>query len=84
MVQAYVLLKWCFCRYINGFIIHLEGVKMGTRCGNIDPVIVTFLMKEEGLSADEVNDLMNKKSGCSWGFLELAQTLEILKMEHER
>ena len=41
----------------------LEGVAMGTRCGNIDPAIVTFLMKEEGLSADEVNDLMNKKSG---------------------
>ena len=41
----------------------LEGVAMGTRCGNIDPAIVTFLMKEEGLSVDEVNDLMNKKSG---------------------
>ena len=41
----------------------LEGVAMGTRCGNIDPAIVTFLMKEEGLSVDEVNDLLNKKSG---------------------
>ena len=41
----------------------LEGLIMGTRCGNIDPAIVTFLMKEEGLSVDEVNDLLNKKSG---------------------
>ena len=41
----------------------LEGLAMGTRCGNIDPAIVTFLMKEEGLSVDEVNDLLNKKSG---------------------
>lgn len=41
----------------------LEGIAMGTRCGNIDPAIVTFLMKEEGMSADAVNDLMNKKSG---------------------
>ena len=41
----------------------LEGLAMGTRCGNIDPAIVTFLMKEEGLSVNEVNDLLNKKSG---------------------
>ena len=41
----------------------LEGLAMGTRCGNRDPAIVTFLMKEEGLSVDEVNDLLNKKSG---------------------
>ena len=41
----------------------LEGLAMGTRCGNIDPAIVTFLMKEEGLSVDEVNDLLNTKSG---------------------
>ncbi|MDU3723192.1 MAG: acetate kinase, partial [Clostridium celatum] len=41
----------------------LEGVAMGTRSGNIDPAIVTFLMKEENMTADEVNDLLNKKSG---------------------
>ena len=41
----------------------LEGVAMGTRCGNIDPAVVTFLMKEENLSIDETNDLLNKKSG---------------------
>lgn len=41
----------------------LEGVAMGTRCGNIDPAIIPFLMKEEGLSIDEVDNLLNKKSG---------------------
>lgn len=41
----------------------LEGVAMGTRCGNIDPAIVTFLMKELKMSAEEIDNLMNKKSG---------------------
>ena len=41
----------------------LAGVEMGTRCGDIDPSVVTFIMKKEGLSPDEMNELMNKKSG---------------------
>lgn len=41
----------------------LDGLMMGTRCGSIDPAIVPFLIEHEGLSAAEVNDLMNKKSG---------------------
>ncbi|MCI8272315.1 MAG: acetate kinase [Erysipelotrichaceae bacterium] len=41
----------------------LAGVMMGTRCGDIDPAIVTFLQKKEGLSADEVENIMNKESG---------------------
>lgn len=41
----------------------LAGVAMGTRCGDIDPAIVTFLMEKEGLDEKGVNDLMNKKSG---------------------
>ena len=41
----------------------LDGLMMGTRCGAIDPAIVPFVMEHEGLSAAEVNDLMNKKSG---------------------
>jgi len=41
----------------------LEGLMMGTRTGSIDPAIVTFLMREEGLSPDELDNLMNKKSG---------------------
>ncbi len=41
----------------------LDGLMMGTRSGAIDPAIVPFLMDHEGLSTDEVNDLLNKKSG---------------------
>ena len=41
----------------------LDGLMMGTRCGAIDPAIVPFIMEKENLTASEVNDLMNKKSG---------------------
>jgi acetate kinase len=41
----------------------LEGLTMGTRCGDLDPAIVTFLEEQEGLSCSEVNNLLNKKSG---------------------
>ena len=41
----------------------LEGLVMGTRCGDIDPAIVTFLQDAENLTSDQVNDIMNKKSG---------------------
>lgn len=43
----------------------LEGLAMGTRCGDMDPAIVTFLMDKEKLSSKEVNDYMNKKSGVA-------------------
>lgn len=41
----------------------LEGLMMGTRCGNIDPAIVPFLMKNANLSGEEIDTIMNKKSG---------------------
>ena len=41
----------------------LEGIMMGTRCGSIDPAIVPIIMKKEGLSPDEMDTVMNKKSG---------------------
>ncbi len=41
----------------------LEGIMMGTRCGSIDPAIVPLLMKKENLTADEIDTIMNKKSG---------------------
>jgi acetate kinase len=39
------------------------GLLMGTRCGDIDPSIVTFLMRKERLSPDEMDTLLNKNSG---------------------
>lgn len=41
----------------------LEGLMMGTRSGNLDPTVVSFIMKKEGMSADEVNNFLNKKCG---------------------
>ncbi len=41
----------------------LEGILMGTRCGSIDPAIVTTIMKAHNLTPDEMDTLMNKKSG---------------------
>ena len=41
----------------------LAGVAMGTRCGDIDPAIVTYLMEKKGLDAKGIDALMNKESG---------------------
>lgn len=41
----------------------LEGLIMGTRSGDIDPAIVQFIMEKEGLSIDEMMNVLNKKSG---------------------
>lgn len=41
----------------------LEGLIMGTRCGNIDPEVVTYIQEKEGLSASEMSKVLNKKSG---------------------
>lgn len=41
----------------------LEGIAMGTRSGSIDPAIIKFLMKELNISIDEVDNILNKKSG---------------------
>lgn len=41
----------------------LEGLMMGTRCGNIDPAIVPYVMAKEELTLAEVTSMMNKHSG---------------------
>ncbi len=41
----------------------LAGIPMGSRSGDIDPSIVTFLMKKENLTPDEMDNILNKKSG---------------------
>ncbi|WP_430734882.1 acetate kinase [Halodesulfovibrio aestuarii] len=44
-------------------ITPLEGLMMGTRCGDIDPALVPFIMDRKGLTGEEVDTLMNKQSG---------------------
>lgn len=41
----------------------LEGLAMGTRSGDLDPAIITYLMEKENLDIDGINNLLNKESG---------------------
>ncbi|OGU15314.1 MAG: acetate kinase [Ignavibacteria bacterium GWB2_35_12] len=41
----------------------LDGLMMGTRCGDIDPTVIEYLMHKEGTSIDEVFSVLNKRSG---------------------
>jgi len=41
----------------------LEGLVMGTRCGDIDPAVLEFLSHKEGMSMNEIDALLNKQSG---------------------
>ena len=41
----------------------LEGLMMGTRSGDVDPSVVLSIMKKEGLTPDQMSDLLNKQSG---------------------
>ncbi len=41
----------------------LEGLLMGTRCGDMDPSVILYIMGKEGLTMSEANTLMNKHSG---------------------
>ena len=42
----------------------LEGLMMGTRCGDIDPALPIYLGQRLGMSLEEIDNLMNKQSGC--------------------
>lgn len=41
----------------------LEGLVMGTRCGDLDPSVIIYLIEELGLSSEQITDLLNRKSG---------------------
>jgi acetate kinase len=41
----------------------ISGIVMGTRSGDLDPSVITYLMKKENLSADEIENILNKESG---------------------
>ena len=56
----------------------LEGLPMGTRCGDIDPAIVPYLMEKEGLDVDGVNRLLNKESGVL-GLSELSSDMRVFE-----
>ena len=41
----------------------LEGLVMGTRCGDIDPAIISFIMEKENMTVKQVENMLNKQSG---------------------
>jgi len=58
----------------------LEGLVMGTRCGDIDPAIPTFIMKEMNLGADMVNSILNRKSGIL-GLSNISNDMRLIENE---
>ncbi|NLC04043.1 MAG: acetate kinase, partial [Tissierellia bacterium] len=61
----------------------LEVLAMGTRSGDIDPAIITFIMDKENLSFGEVNDMLNKQSGVL-GLSGISSDFRDLEIEAEK
>ena len=62
----------------------LEGIMMGTRCGSVDPAIIPYLMKKgEVTTADEIDKMMNKKSGMLGVSQKTSDNQEIIRMANE-
>lgn len=65
----------------------LEGLMMGTRSGSVDPGILTYLMREQNLSAQNLDDLLNKKSGLlgiSGISGDMRQIVSAMKQDNDR
>ena len=58
----------------------LEGLVMGTRCGDIDPAIVNLIATKEGMSAHQVEALLNTQSGLL-GISGLTNDMRVLQEE---
>lgn len=66
----------------------LEGLMMGTRCGDIDPALPLIMQTKFGLTAENVNNILNKKSGML-GLSQLTNDMreieeEVLEHKHEK
>ncbi len=60
----------------------LEGLVMGTRSGDMDPAIVTYIMDKTGASTKEMNDILNKKSGLL-GISEISNDMRNILVEEK-
>ena len=56
----------------------MEGLVMGTRSGDVDPGLVLYLLRSAGMTADEVDDLLNRQSGLL-GLSGLSADLRVLE-----
>ncbi|OQX86261.1 MAG: acetate kinase [Candidatus Omnitrophica bacterium 4484_70.2] len=61
----------------------LEGLMMGTRCGDIDVACVLYLMEREGLSKEKIKVLLNRKSGLL-GISGISNDVRVIKEEIKR
>ena len=61
----------------------LEGLVMGTRSGDIDPSVITYIMEKENLSAEEVLNILNKKSGML-GITGLSNDMRVIDEAAEK
>ena len=61
----------------------LGGIPMVTRSGDLDPSVLTYLMKKENLSGQEMEDLLNKKSGLT-GISGLAPDFRVIEEESNK
>ena len=62
----------------------LEGIMMGTRSGSIDPAIIPYLMKKGELTtADEIDKMMNKKSGMLGVSGVTSDNVEVMRLARE-
>lgn len=58
----------------------LEGLMMGTRCGDLDPAIPIYMQQQLGLSVEDVNNILNKKSGML-GLSHLSNDMRTIEEE---
>ncbi|MEC9344223.1 MAG: acetate/propionate family kinase [Pseudomonadota bacterium] len=56
----------------------LDGLAMGTRCGQIDPGVLLYLMQQRGMSPDEIEDLLYRRSGLL-GLSGLSHDMRVLE-----
>jgi acetate kinase len=61
----------------------LEGLVMGTRCGDCDPAIPLYMIDTLEMTSKEVNDMLNKKSGML-GLSELSNDMRVIEDEYEK
>ncbi len=61
----------------------LAGLVMGTRSGDIDPAVVTYLIKEKGYTIDEVDHILNKESGVA-GISGVGSDMRIVEAAYEK
>ena len=60
----------------------LDGLMMGTRCGSIDAGVILYLLEEKKMSAQEISDLLYKKSGLL-GVSEITNNMDVLLQSSE-